>query len=208
MIDMTIQWLGHSCFQLTSGSYSLVLDPYRDGSVPGLRPLRTRANAVFCSHLHEDHSYAKAVDLLPASTPSPFHMVKVESAHDEAEGNYRGMNTIHVLEAEGLRACHLGDLGSLLSPGQLAAIGRIDALMIPVGGFYTIDAQTAKAVADAIDPRVIIPMHYRGDAFGFDAIGTLEPFLALYGRIDRLDNDTIEIGSDETERVVVLTYAQ
>lgn len=203
---MNIQWLGHSCFRLSSGGYAIVLDPYRDDKVPGLRPLTVTANAVLCSHQHDDHGYAAAVTLIEEDKRSPFSIISIESTHDDEGGSKRGMNTIHVLEAEGLRVAHLGDLGTTLTSGQIAAIGPLDALMIPVGGHYTIDAPTAKAVVDSMSVRVVIPMHYRSDTFGFDVIGTLEPFLNLFDSIDYLHSNMLELGPDETPRVVVMEY--
>lgn len=203
---MKIQWLGHACFRLESGGYAIVLDPYEDGRVPGLLPLRLHADAVYCSHGHGDHAYVEAVTLITDDKPSPFTVEMVDSFHDDAGGALRGANTIHVLQAGGVRVVHLGDLGAPLTAAQLAAIGRTDVLMIPIGGHYTIDAHTAKAVADALAPRVVLPMHYRSDAFGFDVIGTLDPFLALMDNVRHYDGDTIEITADTPPQTAVLTY--
>lgn len=203
---MTIQWLGHACFRLEAGGYSIVLDPYRDGMVPGLHALHATANEVLCSHQHEDHAYVQAISLMPAGTPSPFAVTAIESYHDDAQGTLRGTNAIHVLEANGIRACHLGDLGHPLSPTQIAAIGRLDVLMLPIGGHYTIDAPTAYGVAASLDARVVIPMHYRTEAFGFPVIGTLDAFLDLCEPIDYAAGDTASIGPYEPPRVLVLAY--
>lgn len=172
---MTIQWLGHSCFRIQSDGYAIVLDPYADGAVAGLPPLRTTANAVLCSHGHRDHSYVQAVALRDVDAPSPFTVTEIESAHDDVGGEKRGMNTIRVLEAGGMRVAHLGDLGTQLTDAQRAQIGPLDALLVPVGGYYTIDAEGAKAVVSALRPTVTIPMHYRTEAFGYPEIATLMP---------------------------------
>lgn len=202
---MKIQWFGHACFRVEADGYAIILDPYADGAVPGLPPLRAEANEALCSHGHSDHN---AVDVitLSASAPSPFTVTTIESFHDEQDGSLRGPNTIHVLAANGLRVAHLGDQGVALTDAQIAQIGRLDALMIPIGGHYTIDAETAHAVAATLRPRVIIPMHYRGDGFGYDVIGTLEPFLRLYGQVNRVDGSTIEITGSMPEQVAVPTY--
>lgn len=203
---MTIQWLGHACFRIACGAYSIVIDPYGDGTVPGLPPLRVRANAVLCSHTHGDHGYTQAVTIVGAKAPSPFQVTRVESTHDDAGGAKRGMNTIHVLQAGGVRVAHLGDLGTMLTPEQMEAIGPLDAVMVPIGGYYTIDAKGAKAVVDALAAPVILPMHYRGEDFGFDEINTLEPFLAQYADIDYVGGDTIEITKGMRPAVAVLAY--
>ena len=120
-------------------------------------------------------------------------------------GALRGTNTIHILAAEGLRVVHLGDLGHELSGEQLAPLRGCDALLIPVGGFYTIDAETAKRVADAIAPRVIVPMHYRHGSHGYDVIATAEDFLRLYpaDEVHCLDGSSFELTPDAPRGVIV-----
>lgn len=176
---MKLTWLGHSCFAVESGGYRVVLDPYYVESYP---PLHTSANEVLCSHHHRDHDFVEAVEL-----------------------TLRGTNTIHVLAAEGLRVVHLGDLGHELSGEQLAPLRGCDALLIPVGGFYTIDAETAKRVADAIAPRVIVPMHYRHGSHGYDVIATVEDFLRLYpaDEVHCLDGSSFELTPDAPRGVIV-----
>ena len=130
---MKLTWLGHSCFAVESGGYRVVLDPYYVESYP---PLHTSANEVLCSHHHRDHDFVEAVELTPRGG-SPFTVETVQAFHDDQGGALRGTNTIHVLAAEGLRVVHLGDLGHELSGEQLAPLRGCDALLIPVGGFYT-----------------------------------------------------------------------
>lgn len=205
---MKVQWLGHACFRVEAGGYAIVIDPYGDGAVPGLLPLRLAADAVYCSHGHGDHGYVEAVTLEMDDKPCPFTITTVDSFHDDEGGAMRGPNTIHVLEANGIRIAHLGDLGNLLDDAQTKAIGPVDAIMVPVGGHYTINAEMAKAVVDALSPRVVIPMHYRSDVFGFDVIGTLEPFLALMGNARHYDSDAIDITKDTPAQTAVLSYIQ
>lgn len=203
---MRLQWLGHACFRVQADGYAIVIDPYGDGHVPGLLPLRLAADAVYCSHGHGDHGYVEAVTLEMDDKPSPFTVTTVDSFHDDAGGALRGANTIHVLAASGVRVAHLGDLGAALDDAQIQAIGPVDAIMVPVGGHFTIDAQAAKAVVDALSPRVVIPMHYRSDAFGFDVIGTLDPFLALMTNVRHYDGNTIDITADTPAQTAVLSY--
>lgn len=205
---MKIQWLGHACFLVSSGEYSIALDPYADGKVPGLRPLRIQANAIRCSHSHNDHSAREVVSLRDENLPSPFTITMVESYHDDKQGESRGPNIIYILEAENLRVAHLGDLGHTLTAAQIAAIGRLDAAMIPIGGHYTIDAVAARAVADHLGAAVTIPMHFRADddAFGYPVIGTLGEYLALCDDVVRYSTDTIEITPDMPKQTAVLQY--
>lgn len=203
---MIIQWLGHACFRLEADEYSIVLDPYGHGTVPGLRPLDVTASEALCSHGHGDHNAASLVRLEAGGSASPFTVTRLACFHDGEGGALRGPNTLHVLEAEDVRVAHLGDLGHPLTPEQAAAIGRLDAVMIPIGGYYTIGPEEAKAVVDLLRPHVVLPMHYRSEAFGFDEIGTLEPFLSLFSRVERLPGDTLEITRHMARRVAVPAY--
>ena len=174
---MTITWLGHSCFLLESGGFRALLDPFRD--VPGLADVEAEADAVYCSHGHFDHAYTDRVRLT-AGKKNPFTVTEIPTFHDGQGGALRGENTVRRFEAEGVSVVHLGDLGHQLSPEQVQAAGLCDALLLPVGGTYTVDSGEARAVAEAIGPRVIVPMHYRRGDVGFDVLTTLEDFLAQY----------------------------
>ena len=206
MSNITIKWLGLSCYKLTCGDATLVLDPYT--GVRGFPEFRTAANAVYCSHNHGDHGYVQAVDIVPYAGELPFKVEIVDTFHDDAEGAKRGPNKVHIIEHQGVRVAHFGDLGHMLSEAQIRAIGAVDAVMIPVGGFYTVDGMGAKAVCDALQPRVVIPMHYREGEQGHDAIDTVEPFLALWDKklVSHPDTDTIVITKEMPQQVVQLTF--
>ena len=135
---MKLIWNGHSCFTLATEAGTLVIDPYEDGSVPGLSPLHLEADAVYCSHEHRDHGNRAAVAL--SGKPCAVEVEELATWHDEVQGAKRGPNTMRIFSAEGLRVAHLGDLGCGLTPEQAEALSGLDALLIPVGGFYTIDA--------------------------------------------------------------------
>lgn len=201
---MTITWLGHSCFLLESGGFRVLLDPYH--SVPGLPDVSAEADAVYCSHDHFDHNHTQNVRLT-AGREDPFTVTEVPSFHDDQGGALRGGNTIRRFQAEGLSVVHLGDLGCALTAEQIAALRPCDALLVPVGGFYTIDAQGAKAAADTLAPRVIVPMHYRSGDKGFDNIETVEPFLALFPQelVRRYDGDRLTLTADTPAQVAVLS---
>lgn len=174
---MTITWLGHSCFLLEANGFRIVLDPYHE--VQGLPDVKAEANAIYCSHDHFDHGYTENIRVTPGGE-NPFAIVEVQTFHDDQGGKLRGNNVIRKFTADGVSAAHLGDLGHSLSAAQLEALGPCDAIMIPVGGYYTIDAAAAKAVADAIGAAVVIPMHYRDGEVGFDVLSTLDDFTKLY----------------------------
>lgn len=203
---MTITWLGHSCFILESGGFRVLLDPYHD--VQGLPDIEAEADAVYCSHDHFDHGWTENVRLTPGKT-NPFTVREIPTFHDDQGGALRGNNMVRTFTAEGLTVAHLGDLGHQLDDAQLAAIGSCDAILIPVGGFYTIDAAGAKRVASAIGADVVIPMHYREGPMGFDVLGTLEDFTGLYPaeRVKRYGSTlTVEKGMEP--QVAVMTIAQ
>ena len=176
---MKISWYGHSCFRIDSAGGSLVLDPYSDGSVPGLELPALTADAVLCSHGHSDHAGTEKVALSGRAYGG--RVETLDCFHDGEGGAKRGANAVRIVSDEGLRVVHLGDLGHELSEEQYAAIGSPDVLLIPVGGFFTIDAAQAWEAARRIGARVTVPMHYRGEGFGYDVIGTLDGYLRLCG---------------------------
>lgn len=170
---MIISWYGHSCFKIQTkpkrgeGDVVIFTDPF-DKSI-GLRPPQGQAHIVTVSHTqHDDHNNAAAlrgepfvVDAAGEYSLNGVTVQGVESFHDDKQGAERGRNTIFVLESEGIRVCHLGDLGHKLSDKQLDEIGHVDILMIPIGGTYTIGAKEAEDVIGQIEPKIIIPMHYK-----------------------------------------------
>ena len=200
---MTITWLGHSCFVLESGGFRVLLDPYRE--VQGLSDIEAEADAVYCSHDHFDHGWTENVRLTSGKENS-FTVREISTFHDDQGGALRGSNMVRTFTAEGLTVAHLGDLGHQLSASQLAEIGRCEAILIPVGGFYTIDAAQAKQAADAIGAGVVIPMHYRKGPVGFDVLGTLEDFLALYPReaVKTYPANTMSLTRETPRQVAVL----
>ena len=194
MASIQIQWLGHSCFRVECQGYTVVLDPFEPGSVPGLRDIRQTADQVLCSHQHHDHNYRAGVALRQDGPANPFTITALPSFHDGCGGEKRGPNTIHLLEAQGLRVAHLGDIGAMPAPDVVERLQNLDAVLVPVGGFYTIDAGQAKAVVD------------RSDAFGFDVLAPVEDFLELDSHWMRYETDTLEIHENMRHSVAVLSY--
>ena len=172
---MKIEYLGHACFRIDG---CLVIDPYKDGSVPGLKPLRVTAAKVICTHGHADHSGVECVEL--DGGECNLEIREVASFHDDAGGRLRGPNTIFIItSADGEKLVHLGDLGHFPNDEQLAAISNADYLLIPVGGYYTIDAEMAVKICEAARPKCIIPMHYRTDVSGYPELATVDEFVKL-----------------------------
>ena len=191
MEQVKIEYYGHSCFRLSWQGQRIVLDPYGDDTVPGLPRLRTEAEFVYCSHGHRDHNAAECVKLLPGAEPL-FALEELETDHDDAGGTKRGKNTVRIFTFGSVRIAHLGDLGRLLTQREKQALRGLDVLMIPVGGFFTIDAAQAQEIVDALQPETIIPMHYRTESSGYDVIAPLEDFLGRFG--------------DDKPDIVPLTY--
>ena len=188
---MKLTWCGHSCFLLETAEGSAVFDPYAPGSVPGWTLPELTADTVICSHGHRDHGYAAGVKL--SGRKPTFKVQQLATFHDDAQGALRGENTVTLIESEGIRLVHLGDLGHELSPEQIAALGRVDVLLLPVGGCYTIDAETAAKLAADLRAAVVVPMHYRGEGFGYDVIGTLDAFLAKAENVRVFDGGSLEL---------------
>lgn len=195
---MEISYLGHSCFRVKTKTGVVVMDPY--GNIGSLKMPTVSADIVTLSHQHSDHNNAAAVSGT-ARRPQPFVIqepgeYEVEGIsvfgyptyHDAKEGAERGANTIYVVQAEGLRVLHLGDLGHPLSEKLVDELDTVDVLMVPVGGFYTIDAKQAGDVAAQIEPTYVLPMHYRTDRHDektFGEVGGVETFVAAYGHGSR-----------------------
>lgn len=201
-MSVTLRYHGHACFTLTCDDFVAAIDPYKD-YVPGYGPLRLVADAVYCSHAHDDHAYTEAVTLREGGRENPFAVTLIEGFHDDCGGSKRGPNTMRIFEADGLRIAHLGDIGCEPSEEDLQKLQGLDACLIPVGGFYTIDAVQAKALLDVIRPRVIVPMHYRLGRFGFEQIGELKAFTDLYENVQYFDTPELTLTKTAPQGVVV-----
>jgi len=181
---MRIRWHGHSCFEIGLDNLTLVTDPH-DGRSIGIAPPRVRADIVLVSHGHFDHSKTHIVSRSTTKEITGPGRWKVKGVdirgfntfHDRAGGQLRGENVVFLFEMAGLTFCHLGDLGHILTPEQVQAMGKVDFLFVPVGGTFTIDAREAWQVIDLIKPRVVIPMHYRIGGLSLSIEG-IDPFLA------------------------------
>lgn len=207
---MKITWLGHACFEIQHKGYSIILDPYKPGKVPGLKSLKVRAHKVLCSHDHDDHNYEPAVEIIKDNLEEPFKIEVIDTWHDEVQGAKRGKNKIHILSADGIRVAHMGDLGCFLTKEQVVQLGSLDAIMIPIGGVYTLDATEAKTELDKLDVKVILPMHYRSENFGFDEIGDLSMFTRQYDNslVKEYHHSSIEIQKGEGQEIAVLQPKQ
>ena len=187
---MLLTCLGHAKFliELNSG-LRIVTDPF--DAACGYPLTETQADVVLVSHGHHDHSAVETISGNPRiireagtyTLESGVTVTAIPAFHDEVQGAKHGNTLLFLLEAEGLRIAHLGDLGHLLTAEQRKALAPVDVLMLPVGGFYTIDAATAQEVAESLRARVIVPMHYRTKWNADWPIAPLEDFIRLYQNV-------------------------
>lgn len=187
---MYISWFGQSCFKIQGKEVTIVTDPYDAGI--GFKLPRMMADILTVSHDHYDHNNVAAISGSPfiINSPGEYEVKKVfiygiSSWHDNKQGAERGPNTIYLIEFEELKIVHLGDLGGPLTDDQLEKLEGVDILMIPVGGVFTIDAKQAAEVISQVEPRIVIPMHYR--------------ISGLKVKLDNLDKFAKEMGIKEGE---------
>lgn len=178
---MEITYVGHACFLIKFDTgLTVCFDPYKDGSVPGLAATDVEADEVFCSHSHSDHCDYESV--MPTETPYSGREPEIDilkTFHDDVQGAARGRNNITIVKVGKEKAVHMGDIGCELSEEQIDRIKGCDLLMIPVGGFFTINCRQAYRMCNQICPKAVIPMHYSGRTFGYDQISGREEFVEL-----------------------------
>jgi L-ascorbate metabolism protein UlaG (beta-lactamase superfamily) len=216
---MILTYHGHSAFKLKGNRGTVVTDPYDDSI--GFSMPRFSADVVTVSHQHPDHNSmdkitgtARRSKPFLVDQPGEYEVGRISvfglpSFHDDVAGADRGTNTIFTILIDDMKVCHLGDLGHELTADQLEALGDIDILLCPVGGFYTIGPEQAVKVVRAIEPSIVIPMHYRTpghDAKMFEGVNSLDDFLNEYGMgptpVDKLDISSSQL-PEETELIVL-----
>ena len=182
---MDITWHGHACFRLYQRGASVVTDPYEKEI--GYELPRLRADIVTVSHDHPGHRYAKGVRnrKLVVTGPGEYEVngvfiTGVATFHDGKKGGARGRNACYLFDFGGLKICHLGDLGHIPSQAQIEALNSVDVLLVPVGAKSTINAAQAAEVVSLLEPKVVIPMHYKLPELSVE-VGPLEPFLREMG---------------------------
>ena len=198
MGKLKITWHGHSCFTLEEGGYSIVLDPFEDGAVPGIGNLRLEADLVLCSHEHFDHNAVQCVKIREGADS------EIHSWHDDAEGTKRGSNIIRIYDDGEYRIAHMGDIGCMPTPEQKELLKGIDVMLMPVGGFFTMEPEDVCALVGELKPRMLVPMHYRGKGFGYDVIAPLEKYASLCGGLTQLDRSELSLPEDLQSGTVAL----
>lgn len=209
---MKVKWLGHASFLITSDKgVRIITDPYKIGGNLKYGEVKGPADIVTVSHEHFDHNNTapiegKPVVLRSSAEAKGIKFNGIATFHDENKGKDRGTNTIFCFEVDGVRVCHLGDLGHKLSDDDAAKIGRVDVLLTPMAGFYTIDAAIATEVSNKLKPKVVIPMHFKCERCDFP-VATVDGFLKGKKKVTQLNASEIEFKAgklpSETEIVVL-----
>ena len=170
---MLIQWFGQACFKLSTkpgpnGEVTVIFDPF-DSAKVGLTLPKLTADVVAVTHDHFDHNHVAAVggEYFLVNGPGEYEAKQtffygIAGWHDNTQGAERGANTMYLFESEGISVAHLGDIGQIeLNDNQLEFLEGADVLLIPVGGVYTVNAKQAHELVNQIEPRIVIPMHYK-----------------------------------------------
>ncbi|MBP5373162.1 MAG: MBL fold metallo-hydrolase [Clostridia bacterium] len=206
---MNIRYLGHSCF-LISGGVKVVTDPFSD---IGYKMERVSADFCLISHGHFDHnaasnvSGATVIDGASAQLGKDIFLERIKTFHDDRNGCFRGVNWASAFTLDGVRFCHLGDIGERFSKETADKFKGTEVLFIPVGGNYTIDCKTAKLFTDHISPKIVVPMHYKTPRSKID-ISAVDGFKSFYKSIISV-NDSFEFDSSTLLNVTktnVLTF--
>lgn len=213
---MEISYIGHSCFKIKDKTISLVIDPY-DPKI-GYKLPKLSCDVLLVTHDHFDHNNIAGVSdyRLLVDGPGEYeiggcHIYGRAVNHDGKDGGERGKTTMYLINIDGIDILHLGDLGCELSQEELEKIPNVDVLMIPVGGKYTLDAETAVKVISAIEPSYVLPMHYKtADLTGIEGLSGIDEFLDEMGvengvkkDLDKLVLNSKSESLEETEVIVL-----
>jgi L-ascorbate metabolism protein UlaG (beta-lactamase superfamily) len=220
---MKIRWYGHSAFRITTtDGVCIIIDPYESGAFGGsisYGPIEDRADIVLVSHDHGDHNYTDGIKGPYTDVRNEgFYDIRgvkitaIPTFHDAFNGRERGQNLVFVIEvpADGLKVVHLGDLGHPLDQDAVDRIGKTDVLLLPVGGFFTIDAEAASRVMNDIKPLMTIPMHFKTEKVEFPIAG-VDEFIRGKERVTRLTGSEIAVTKARLPKepeIFVLQYAK
>ena len=187
---MDIKYLGHASFFIKSKDAKLVTDPF-DPKMVGLKFPKVEADIVSVSHHHSDHDRANLVSGNPLVVDMPGEYEKkglrisgFQTFHDKQKGAERGQNIVYKIEGEGISVLHCGDLGHILDDSFIDQLGDVDVLLVPVGGFYTIDSADAVELVKKIEPSIVIPMHYNHPKLNqqvFSKLSMVDEFMRKIG---------------------------
>lgn len=212
---MKVKWLGHASFLITSeAGVKIITDPYPQGSGLSYVPITEAADVVTMSHDHFDHNNVSSVPGKPevitdsgSKNSKGIQFKGVVTHHDQSQGKERGANTAFCFSLDGIKLCHLGDLGHRLSREQIAEIGSIDILFIPIGGVFTIDAKMAGTVMDDLKPKVAIPMHYKTAKCDWP-LNIVDDFVVDKENVKKLNSSELEFKAGQLPAVTEIVILQ
>ncbi len=199
---MRITYFGHSCFKFEQNGYRIVIDPFKD--VDGYSDVETSADMVLCSHDHFDHNAVSGVKRKVSGVQNPFGITMMKTFHDKEKGKQRGENIVHIITCDNRTYVHLGDLGHVLNTQQVPYIKNCDCLMIPIGGTYTIDIEEAWQVIRDVQPKAVIPMHYKNGKYGFPVLENLSDFLTRSDRKIAITTDSTFFELPDEDNLIVV----
>jgi len=212
---MEITWLGHSCFKLKGKQATVLTDPFSPAT--GYILGKQTAQIITVSHGHPGHANVDSIGGEPKVVRGPGEyeinnviLLGMNTYHDAEKGTVRGKNTVYLIDIDDIMVCHLGDLGHVLTAEQAAKLETVDVLLVPVGGGSTIDATQAAETVRRLEPKIVIPMHYKTEALKRD-IATEERFLKEMGVHDLVPQPKLVINKANlplTMQVTLLTYKQ
>lgn len=209
---MEINWLGHACFRIKGSRGVVITDPYSPQL--GYSLGKQTARIVTVSHQHPGHSYVQGIEGEPKAVTRPGEyeiggilIIGIATYHDTEKGAKRGKNTVYLIDIDGVAICHLGDLGHVLTAQQIEDISKIDVLLLPVGGVSTINAATAAEVVRQLEPKLVVPMHYKTPQL--DQLDPVEKFLREVGIAETKPQPKLNVTTSnlpESTQVFLLSY--
>ena len=216
---MKVKYYGHAAFLITSDQGTrIITDPYKPGAFGAMSygKIPDEADVVVVSHDHDDHNSSGELPGNPEVVRTPgkrsIHGIEfngIPTFHDSSSGKERGGNIVFSFTVDGITICHLGDLGHALSQNEVETIGAVDLLIIPVGGFYTIDSKVASEVARQLNPSIIIPMHFKTGKCEFP-ITPVEEFTEGKAKVNVMNSSEISLHKGDLPKemeIIVLQHA-
>jgi len=197
---MKIKWLGHSCFQITSEKGTrIITDPFTSDRNTTYKEVTLEADIVTSSHDHFDHNHTGPIkgnpEIIREAVDKTVRDVRVRAVrtwHDEIGGRERGPNLVFCLTVDGVTVCHMGDIGEQLQKSHIEAIGKVDVILVPIGGVFTLDYGPAMQLCENLKPSIIIPMHYKTEQCQW-LKWTADDFIRGRKNYRKLDAGEIEI---------------
>ncbi len=217
---MKLRYLGHAAFELElSDGRRIVFDPYEAGAYDGalgFGPIEGEYDIAVVSHDHPDHRFegvlSKAGAVWDAAGEGEFDGIGITSIptfHDGSGGSERGRNLVTIVDADGVRVAHLGDLGHKVTKAELPELEGVDVMLVPVGGYFTIDAAAAKSLVEEFSPKIVVPMHYKNEKCGFP-IAPVDDFTVLMGEFEEAGGSELDLEAGSkpgSTKVIILDPA-